>query len=410
MTDKDIKKFIAQARKHIAQDTRNPLERGARKRPKIDFLNSISEIIIYLLDNLFTVSDQVYLIYTINKKSSVSDTTYFKFLNENLKEEYDLYRKNRIFVLKIHKIKEALLLYPASAKIQFSAVFGSNVKVSFDDYQAFMKKYYCEQQDEFFKVHTVRKYDVNKKELVLRGNSGGLEYVTVSKRETFSDIAPKLKSLAAGIKDVSVEPVKAKNNKAVKTSEVKKPQTNKNKNKQETVSSRNTKDKNGFNVYASHIGRDAIRDKEGDFRIGLIASADVHNPKPLFNIIEDRDNFPEEIMNAKFLLAGYNQQTLDMEEPYVHLRDIDLIHYADPNTYGLIDGLLYICETNYGKQNGYDFYRYYKGDIYFIENTYFRRGNVTFQRIVTDWSYKNITGELEELSQTVLDLKNQKKP
>lgn len=410
MTDKDIKKFIAKARKLIAQDARNPLERGARKRPSMNFLNSISEIIIDLLDNLFTVSDQVYLINTINKKSSVSDTTYFKFLNENLKEEYDLYRKNRIFVLKIHKIKEALLLYPASAKIQFSAVFGSNVKVSFDDYQAFMKKYYHEQQGEFFKAHKVRTLDVQERGLVRHGKYTRPGYVTVLKRETFAHIAPKLKShgSASGNNTVAKPVVGQKTVAQPKTSpEIKKAKVEISKKKNDAVSSGNTRDKNGFRVYSSHSGRDVLRDKEGDFRIRLVAGADAHNPKPLFNIIENRKEFPEEIINAKFLLADYNNQSLALNEPFIHLRDIDLIHYADPDTYGLIDGLLYVCETNYGKRHGYDFYRYYKGDIYFIENVYFEKGNVTFMRNGTNWSYKNISGDLAEYSQVVLDLKSQ---
>lgn len=402
MTDKDIKKFIAKARKLIAQDARNPLERGARKRPAMNFLNSISEIIIDFLDNLITVSDQVHLINTITKKSSVSDTTYFKFLNENLKEEYDLYRKNRIFVLKIHKIKEALLLYPASAKIQFSEVFGSNVKVSFDDYQFFMQNYYFVSEKEFFKVHTVRKYNTSKRELVFDGETLRPTDV-ITPRETFTDVTPKLRKSAV----VGVDSTKsAKENKAMGgvslVSKAAEPHPD------STVSSRNTKKRAGFKIYTTHAERDVLRGKDGDFRMSLMPGADVNQLRELFKILNNRDEFPEEIMNVNFLLANYSNSSLLMEEPYVYLRDIDLIHYADPDTYGLIDGLLYVCGTEYGNKDGYGLYRYYKGNIYFIETLRFINGNVTFQRNVRDWDTYNVDGEFSEFAQKFLTRKNER--
>lgn len=106
--------------------------------------------------------------------------------------------------------------------------------------------------------------------------------------------------------------------------------------------------------------------------MGVLPGAVVGEPKELFEIITNRDEFPEEIMTSKFLLGDYNGETLMMNEPFVYLRDIDLIHYADPNTYGLMNGLLFVCGTQYGSNKGYGLYRYYEGRIYFIETLVFR--------------------------------------
>ncbi len=152
----DIKNFISKARALIAKDKRTSLERGARKRPKIDFLNSISETVILLLDNLFSVSDQVFLINSIDKRFCVSDTTYSKFLSENLTNEYARFRKNRIFASKVRKIKDAIALYPVSPKIQFSAIFGDEESVSFEDYEFFIENYYLKSEKEFLESDPVK--------------------------------------------------------------------------------------------------------------------------------------------------------------------------------------------------------------------------------------------------------------
>lgn len=402
----DTEKFIAKARELIKQDTRNPLERSARKRPKIDFLNSISEVIIGLFDNLFTVSDQVYLINTVDKKFSVSDTTYLKFLNENLKEEYDLYRKNRVFALKIYKIKEALSLYPASAKIQFSAIFGSDESVSFEDYLFFIKNYYSKSEKVFFETRAVKKYSTTKRELVFDGEALRPTDI-VTPRETFADITPRLRKSAAtsedGAKSVKKNQVVKTANKVSPVSKAAEPHPN------GTVSSRNTKKRTGFKIYNSYAERDVLRNEKGHFRMSLVSGADLNQPQELFKVLNNRDEFPEEIMNTKFLLANYSSSSFLMEEPYVFLRDIDLIHYSDPDTYGLVDGLLYICDTMYGKAKGYDLYRYYNGNIYFIENLNFAvSGNVTFLRDVDDWTRYNVDGELSEFSQDFLTMKNER--
>ncbi len=187
----DANKFIEKALKLIAEDKRNPLELGARKRPKIDFLNAISEVIILLLQNLFPISDQVYLINTIDKNFGVSDNTYNKFLSEYLTVEYERFRKNRIFALNVRKIRDAIVCYPASEQIQFSAVFGLYEGITFDDYKFFMENYYLKSAKEFFEIRPVNKYPKKNKELIFDGKCLKPEDV-VTPAETFCDIVPLL--------------------------------------------------------------------------------------------------------------------------------------------------------------------------------------------------------------------------
>ncbi len=80
--------FIKKLSSILSSGKRNPLEIGAKKRPKMEFLKSITDVIELLFDNLYTVSEQLYLINTIDKNFFLTDTTYFKFLNTYLKDEY----------------------------------------------------------------------------------------------------------------------------------------------------------------------------------------------------------------------------------------------------------------------------------------------------------------------------------
>ena len=405
MLEIDVKKFITRARKLVSEDNRNPLERGARRRPKVDFLQTISELIVLLLDNLFTVSDQVYLLNSIDKKFSVSDTTYVKFLSENLKEEYEHFRKNRLFALNIRKIKNAIELYPASQLIQFSAVYGSNNSVSLEDYELFIRNYYSKSAKTFFEAHVVKKYDSKKRELVFDGECLRPTDI-IEPAETFNDVVHLL------CKDIDLSESVVARRKT--SSSVKKENTPSDSAKardeniigdnkellptvlDDAVSSRNTKDKNGFSIYETHTHRDVLRDSEGDFRVGLIENANLNELKPSFKIIKNRSEFPQELINGHFLYADYNHSTMTLDEQFIYLADIEWIHFANPETYGLVDSLLFVCETVHSTKSGYMLYRYWRGDIYFIEQLKFPNGNMPFLIAIKKWADNNITAELQE--------------
>ena len=102
----DPQYFIVKLRSVLASEARNPLEIGAKKQPKMEFLQSITDVIELLFDNLYSVNEQLYLINTIDKNFSLTDTSYFKFLNTYFKDEYTVLKKNRLLVSKIKIIKD----------------------------------------------------------------------------------------------------------------------------------------------------------------------------------------------------------------------------------------------------------------------------------------------------------------
>ncbi len=76
------------------------------KKTKADILLSNIEVIKDLLKNLYTIPQQLNYIYENTQgKFCVSDTTYMKFLNEYLNDEYTSYKKNLYFKIRISKIK-----------------------------------------------------------------------------------------------------------------------------------------------------------------------------------------------------------------------------------------------------------------------------------------------------------------
>ena len=67
---------------------------STKRKTKNDVLLSNIEVIKTLLINLYTIPKQLAYISQNNKSNfSVSDTTYMKFLNENLPKEYEQYKK-----------------------------------------------------------------------------------------------------------------------------------------------------------------------------------------------------------------------------------------------------------------------------------------------------------------------------
>ncbi len=148
----DPQYFIVKLRSVLASEARNPLEIGAKKQPKMEFLQSITDVIRLLFDNLYSVSEQLYLINTIDKNFSLTDTTYFKFLNTYFKDEYTVLKKNRLLVSKIKIIKEAQEAFPNNPRKQFDLLddFSTKHEISFEDYTNFLDYYYLKNSESFF--------------------------------------------------------------------------------------------------------------------------------------------------------------------------------------------------------------------------------------------------------------------
>lgn len=119
------------------------------KKTKADILLSNIEVIKDLLKNLYTIPQQLNYIYENTEgKFSVSDTTYMKFLNEHLNNEYTRYKKNLYFKIRISKIKAAVKEHPVSEvqfkMLNFDGYINGTTKLDLtvDDYNHFMIRYF----------------------------------------------------------------------------------------------------------------------------------------------------------------------------------------------------------------------------------------------------------------------------
>ena len=70
------------------------------------------------------------------------------------------------------------------------------------------------------------------------------------------------------------------------------------------------------------------------------------------------------------MFAKFNSTSFEFSEPFIYLPDRRLINAINPNSYGLIDGLLFVCDTIRDEEYtaGYLFIRYYKNKLYFIQH------------------------------------------
>jgi len=121
----------------------------SNKKTKIDILLSNIEVIKDLLKNLYTIPQQLNYIYENTQgKFSVSDTTYMKFLNEYLNDEYTRYKKNLYFKIRISKIKAAVKEHPVSEiqfkRLNFDGYINGSTKLDLtvEDYNYFMIRYF----------------------------------------------------------------------------------------------------------------------------------------------------------------------------------------------------------------------------------------------------------------------------
>lgn len=119
------------------------------KKTKADILLSNIEVIKDLLKNLYTIPQQLNYIYENTEgKFSVSDTTYMKFLNDHLNDEYTRYKKNLYFKIRISKIKDAVKEHPVSEvqfkRLNFDGYINGTTKLdlTIEDYNHFMIRYF----------------------------------------------------------------------------------------------------------------------------------------------------------------------------------------------------------------------------------------------------------------------------
>ena len=117
--------------------------------------------------------------------------------------------------------------------------------------------------------------------------------------------------------------------------------------------------------------REEIIAKNGEFIIDTYSGMKLKDIPNRFEFVTNKHDFPDEVVrDIDFMFAKMNTATYKFSEPFVYLPDRRLINAINPTTCGLMDGLLFICNTMKDKEytTGYLFIRYYKNKLYLIEH------------------------------------------
>lgn len=343
----DPQQFIKKLRSILSSEKRNPLEIGAKKRPKMEFLKSITDVIELLFDNLYSVNEQLYLINTIDKNFSLTDTTYFKFLNTYLKDEYIVLKKNRLLVSKIKIIKEAHDVFPNSTRKQFDLLddFSTKHEISFEDYTNFLDCYYLKNSESFFVKKTIDRYGESESIYVpCKGHSLKRKTIITKEPDTIYNILDsliKIEKPQKYAKKVAAVQSLSLGNSAI------------------------TIKKDTYSPDFVNTLENELEDSQKRFH--LVSGANVNIFPNAIEVIKDISMFPKEVLGTSFMFSDLSEKNNEINEEYLYLKDIRYIQWLDIKRLKLKDGLLVIE----GRRSTQVFlsYRYYKNDLYLIEES-----------------------------------------
>lgn len=349
---------------HIQQETNTLIQIGTKRKPKQEFLLKKIEDIQLLLNHLYSVAAQLALLNNSSKKKkkknkeTTTDTTYVKFLNTFLKNEYMTFKKNRYMIARTKLIQEAMNKFDhieyQFMNLDFKGLINGKTKleITLDDYQYFIQTYYDFKNKEFFKHKPIVLADRIEKTLNT-GMKGEKYLIKVVPADTLETVLGEKKSVTLAKKDFE----------------------------------------------SSVKNRESLQNKKGWYELDLLAGASVNNIPKIFEIIEDIDSIDDEIINSSdFKFGKINTSTDKFEEDFVYFYDRDIMQCCNPATYGLIDNLLIVTETRFEENysSGYLFFRYYKGKMYLIENFKIPNGSPTLIRTFNTWEQENCTNEYYE--------------
>lgn len=352
----------------IQNETRTLSEIALRRKPKIELLKAISSSIQLLFNHLYSVTEQLIIINnSLNKKLSISETTYLKFLNENMQNEYLRYKKNRYFASKFNSIKKISSQYKEVESqymnLDLSGVINGNTRLdlSLDDYIYFLKNFFEKEKDYYKKEFN---HSTHHEKVLNIDPVGGPKY---KKRTIKADTLETLNLKSDTPKNTTKDVIKTK---------------------KVTVN--------------SAVNRDQLKNENGYFSCTVLPGIDINNiPKnfEIIDIINNRDLLPNEINNGDFKFAKYDYQEHEFIEEFVYFAHRLFLQCVDPNSYGLKDGLLVVTGTEREKnfKSGYLCFRYYKGKFYLIENFNLQISPPRLTRTLYNWTYNNITESLSEL-------------
>lgn len=355
----------------IQNETRTLSEIALRRKPKIELLKAISNSIQLLFNNLYSVTEQLIIINnSLNKKLSISETTYLKFLNENMQNEYLRYKKNRYFASKFNLIKKVSTQYKEVESqymnLDLSGVINGNTRLdlSLDDYIFFIKNFFEKEKDYYKKEFN---HSTHQEKVLNINPIGGPKYKkNTVKADTFETLELEKKQ---------EKTTKKASNEVKKVKKI---------------------------AIDSNINREELKNENGYFPCSVLPGIDINNiPKnfEIVDVIKNRDLIPDEVNNGDFKIAKYDYQENEFKEEFVYFAHRLFLQCVDPNSYGLKDGLLIITGTERERnfKSGYLCFRYYKGKFYLIENFNLPISPPRLTRTLYNWTYNNITESLSEL-------------
>lgn len=322
------------------------------KSSKTKILLEILPSILGLMKDLHSIKKQLILVNSF-RNFKVSNETYYKFLKEYAYDEWIVFQKNLYFVNKTSKIKQARKEFAnyedQFTSLSFSGKINGNtaLDLTLNDYIFFIEEY---MDSEFYE---------KRKNVTCGGKKKVLSY--------------KLDNPTVN-KDGSIPKYTTVSNPASKLEDFEKSET-KAEDEVKEIDTTNFKD---FKVFKSLKDRESIKVEFGfgmykgsKYPIEQFENIKYEDKPKTFEILKDKRTFPKELVNNKeFMYAKYETAGTEIDEEFIYFFDEELIQYANPNTYGLVDGLLFIVDTKYSidGNNGYKAFRYHQGKFYYLHD------------------------------------------
>jgi hypothetical protein len=417
--------------KRISEDTRFFFERAGRNKPKVEALKYMIPSIIQLMTLLYSFREQLILINRTSKKFGVSDTTYYKFLQDYLPNEYLLFKKNSYFVSKLSRIKNLIDTTNLTYEKQFKALNFSGklnghttLNISIEDYMFFIENYYNKDMNKFYEKikyvsRTYIKSELNPDFLNYKPEMGTINaHIDTEIKETkLEDILKsnvlleqiQTKNEISEIKTTINTEINEDNSKSlvedtpiIKAS--KKPRENVKDSKLEIIENDSSKNykvlKKGdleFKLYNSSEDRKVLINDRGFYSIEVFENVEIEDYVELFPIVENFHDFPEELKNKhEYRWVQRSEQSGAIDEPFVAVFHNKYFNYLNPDTYGLCNGLLIVMGAYDNSYRGYKCYRYYEGVLYYLDiinpvltNHYHAIFNPINSRITADSTVKS---------------------
>jgi len=361
----------------LNNDPRTSLERASHKKPKQDFLLTLSDVIQQLMQMLYTTGEQTSIINnSIKKKYMFGDVTYIKFLKNHLPDEYITFKKNRYFAGRLTLIVDVMKELDSDKK-EFEALnftgrenATSVLDLTLDDYITFKKQYIETEYVQYVKNRTVERCAYTERTLRLSEGSRYIE--TEIKADTLDTVLNKeamygKNELIHDVDDVLIE---------------------------------NSKETNSNDMRVGSLVLIDF-DKPVEHQKKQLEHWLEKNDKNLIEVVEDVDEtrkiymeFPKKEDRQKFMQVQIDSQDKFQEE-FIWLKDLTILKCADLKSYGIKDKMLIILEEL--NSTKYRYYRYYKGKVYFLEVYGSNDGSPTIQSTLRHFEYDNYSADIQNI-------------